>query len=607
MTWTDLSDAASGTPPTARGSHGFTSAAGKLYVHGGLDANNNPLSDLHSFDPIAMAWTDLSHAAASNPPTARSSHGFTVAGDKLYVYGGCADEFCINLLDDLHSFDPIANVWMDLSEPARGTVPTARYGHGFTVANRTLYVHGGQDENGTLLSDLHSFNPALKVWTDLSDSASGTPPTARFRHGFTSAGGKVFVHGGSSCIEDCPLGDLHFFDPVTVAWTDLSASVNGTVPTARDSHGFTSADGKLHVHGGQGPLGASEYPILGDLHAFDPITKVWTGLSAAASGIPPTARFSHGFTSVEGKLYLHGGVDANGNALGDLHAFDPVAVAWTDLSDAALGTLPTARYSHGFTSARGKLYVHGGFGLTNSGYYGGLSDLHVFDPIAMVWTDLSDPASGTPPTARGSHGFTSAVGMLYVHGSLDASNILLSDLHSFDPVAMAWTDLSTPVNGIVPIARESHGFTSADGKLYVHGGLCADYIPLGDLHSFDPVAKVWMDLSLVASGKPPAARFGQGFTSAGDKLFMHGGCDDGLPLLFCNDPFGDLHSFDPVAVVWTDLSTTIEGTPPTARYGHGFTSLIFAGARGRLYVHGGLDFSGCAYRRFVLHIRAHSI
>jgi hypothetical protein len=38
MTWTLLSDAAHDGRPAARHGHGFTSAGGKLYVHGGADA-----------------------------------------------------------------------------------------------------------------------------------------------------------------------------------------------------------------------------------------------------------------------------------------------------------------------------------------------------------------------------------------------------------------------------------------------------------------------------------------------------------------------------------------------------------------------------------------
>jgi hypothetical protein len=45
----------------------------------------------------------------------------------------------------------------------------------------------------------------------------------------------------------------------------------------------------------------------------------------------------------------------------DLHAYDPVSMTWFDLSTYTLGTPPTARSGHGFTSTGGKLYVHGGF------------------------------------------------------------------------------------------------------------------------------------------------------------------------------------------------------------------------------------------------------
>lgn len=40
----------------------------------------------------------------------------------------------------------------------------------------------------------------------------------------------------------------------------------------------------------------------------------------------------------------------------------------------------------------------------------------------------------------------------------------------FDPSSMAWTNLSTDVLGPQPSPRSGHGFASAAGKLYVHGG-----------------------------------------------------------------------------------------------------------------------------------------
>ena len=53
-------------------------------------------------------------------------------------------------------------------------------------------------------------------------------------------------------------GDLHFYDLVVMAWTGLSAPVSGTPPSPRYWHGFTTAEGRLYVHGGQGESGNEE-------------------------------------------------------------------------------------------------------------------------------------------------------------------------------------------------------------------------------------------------------------------------------------------------------------------------------------------------------------
>ena len=54
--------------------------------------------------------------------------------------------------------------------------------------------------------------------------------------------------------------------------------------------------------------GADSAVLLGDLHSFDPITMTWHELSTGVSGLPPAARFEHGFASAAGKLYVHGGI-----------------------------------------------------------------------------------------------------------------------------------------------------------------------------------------------------------------------------------------------------------------------------------------------------------
>jgi N-acetylneuraminic acid mutarotase len=556
-------------------------------VHGGYfgyyNGKDNYVDDLHCFDPVDLIWTDLSAAVSGTLPTARAGHGFTLAGGLLYVFGGeCYDGYRKSL-SDFYSFDPVALVWTDLSTAVRGTPPWPRAGHGFTSVGGKLYVLGGESyidkTSSYYFGDFRCYDPVEQVWTDLSAAVSGTAPDARYRHGFTSAGGKLFVFGGKA---GGYINDLRSFDPVTLIWTDLSAAAAiGTPPSARHRHGLTSAEGKLYVYGGL------ESKYLNDLHSFDPVVLVWTDLFAAFRGTPPSARAVHGLTSAGGKLYVHGGcmrADTSGSCnyyKNDLRCFNPVTLVWTDLSMTVGGTPPQARISHGFTSAGGKLYVHGGYLQVFVGikynYAVPADDLYSFDPVALKWTDLSASVAGTRPKARSEHGFTSAGGRLYVFGGKYYTSYL-NDLHSFEPVARVWTDLSAAVRGTRPRGRSNHGFTSAGGKLFVHGGW--DGNTLSDLHCFDPVALVWTDLSAAVASTAPSARSSHGFTSVGSKLFVFGGNNHGSYL-------NDHHSLDLVTLVWTDLSAAVESTQPSDRAFHGFVS-----AGTRLYVHGGMNREG---------------
>lgn len=46
--------------------------------------------------------------------------------------------------------------------------------------------------------------------------------------------------------------------------------------------------------------------------------------------------------------------------LEDLHVYDPVAMSWTELHS---NNAPSARYGHGFTFTSGKIWIHGGYGF----------------------------------------------------------------------------------------------------------------------------------------------------------------------------------------------------------------------------------------------------
>jgi hypothetical protein len=57
-----------------------------------------------------------------------------------------------------------------------------------------------------------------------------------------------------------------------------------------------------------------------------------------------------------------------------------------------------------------------------------------------------------------------------------AGTSFLSSMSVFDPVELAWRDVSNKTSGVSPSPRSDFGFALAGNKLYVHGG----YNPSGD-------------------------------------------------------------------------------------------------------------------------------
>lgn len=46
------------------------------------------LNDINMYAPSKISWTDLSVAVSGIPPSPRDGHGLAVEGGKLYVHGG---------------------------------------------------------------------------------------------------------------------------------------------------------------------------------------------------------------------------------------------------------------------------------------------------------------------------------------------------------------------------------------------------------------------------------------------------------------------------------------------------------------------------------------
>ncbi len=120
----------------------------------------------------------------------------------------------------------------------------------------------------------------------------------------------------------------------------------------------------------------------------NPVTVAFALYATALSPFPPTVHYlSALFPPVQSRMHdallattsspLLSPVSAA--SLDDLHAFDPATMTWTLLSAA---DRPSASYDHGFTSAGGRLYVHGGY--HDSDYIDGEAGVKIF----FMWRSI---------------------------------------------------------------------------------------------------------------------------------------------------------------------------------------------------------------------------
>ena len=282
---------------------------------------------------------------------------------------------------------------------------------------------------------------------------------------------------------------------------------------------------------------------------LDPSTNTWSDLTYNAIGTRPSPpRYGSGLASANNKLFVFGGW--SDYALNDLYMLDPLTNTWSDLTHIATGTRPSPRYNHGFASAINKLFIFGGDS------YGRVNDLFMLDPSTNTWSDLTYSAIGTRPSPRFVHGFASANSKLFVFGGWSdygqQVGQTLNDLYMLDPSTNTWSDLTYSAIGPRPPPRWGHGFASANNKLFVFGGM-SDYA-LNDLYMLDPSTNTWSDLTYSAIGPRPPPRWSLGLASANSKLFLFGGASN---IGNTNDTF----ELDLPSMTWS-LSRPVTGVLP---------------------------------------------
>jgi hypothetical protein len=160
-------------------------------------------------------------------------------------------------------YNPATDLWDTV---ASGYTP--RKNHGVAVANGKIYVMGGTDSSGKLVTSIEEYDPETDIW-----NVKEPMPFEVSQFGITSNNNKIYIIGGQE--------NNHFkeYDPETQTWTD-----KGVYAFNAARHRAEFVDNSIYVIGG---LYWLDCPlVLDSVYSTDDFA---TALSIGSSVMEPKA------------------------------------------------------------------------------------------------------------------------------------------------------------------------------------------------------------------------------------------------------------------------------------------------------------------------------
>ena len=230
------------------------------------------------------------------------------------------------------------------------------------------------------------------------------------------------------------LSTMLAFDPESGTYERMAS-----MPERLNHHVMVVHDGRIYVAGGSGDLLFGADPRR-ELFEYDPATDRWTELPGM-----PTARLATAAGVIGDRMYVAGGMSANGRLSDALEAFDFRTGEWERLAP-----IPTPREHVAAAVLDGHLYVMGGRTLETDS----LDVVERYDPATDSWERLA------PLPQRA--------------GSFEGTAV-------DDPATDSWSQLPE-----MRTKRHGHAAANAAGRLYTFGGSpCARFAARDIVESFD--------------------------------------------------------------------------------------------------------------------------
>ena len=265
----------------------------------------------------------------------------------------------------------------------------------------------------------------------------------------------------------------------------------------------------------------------------------------------PAPRQEIAAATLDGKIYVFGGLDDRFNSLSAVDVYDPRADTWESRNDMPLplNHLATVAFEE-------RIYILGGY--VNFVTAELSRQTLEYDPAVDTWARRADM-----PLFRGAHGAALLEGRIYVLGGVGVSADEQTRAMIYDPAADTWE-----IGANMPVFSEHLAVAAGAGRVYAFSG--RDFNRnRNEVQIYDPTADSWKMGAAI-----PTARSGIVALEWLGRFFVFGGELPGV--------FDENEAYDPETDSWEMLLPM-----PTARHG-----LAGGLVDGKIYIIGGGTIAG---------------
>ncbi|XP_052780267.1 host cell factor 1-like isoform X2 [Mya arenaria] len=316
----------SGPGPRPRHGHRAVAIKDLMVVFGG--GNEGIVDELHVYNTATNQW--FVPAVRGEIPPGCAAYGFVCDGTRILVFGGMVEYGKYS--NELYELQASRWEWKRLKpkNPRTGLPPCPRLGHSFTLLGNKVYLFGGlandsEDPKNNIPRYLNDCvvlelkpNSSMLQWENPVTVGNSPPP--RESHtavGYTDKDGRrprLIIYGGMS---GCRLGDLWQLEIDSMTW--MKPVVNGLPPLPRSLHSATVIGNRMFVFGGWVPLvmddvkfatHEKEWKCTNTLASLNLDTMTWEPLAMEVfEDALPRARAGHCSVAIHTRLYIWSGRD----------------------------------------------------------------------------------------------------------------------------------------------------------------------------------------------------------------------------------------------------------------------------------------------------------